>query len=319
MALITSSVKIASISNIAWRRTFLSTKWRITLTFISMTESVRAKSNLDYIATNAPQQLTNYYFINYTKANTSHTLVPPKWYNTFSDNSTASVNFCWKSKIRIGQRFMQGINNILAKFLFALRFFLYETDDEWFWRGTDDTVIDFHNFEKFIGLLYSEYDPKEPIFLGNCIEGIITGHNFPYLQGGSGVLMSRRAAELLEPLLTDSMGKACEPDDIFISRLINNLNYDWKKATSPYFIGHTLLAGTVTRSMCSNVSYGNTAKMCRYFESPVSDVVFYHAQWHDRNDFAKSLSVWETLRETPPNIKWYMSINKVELCYDNKI
>ena len=130
----------------------------------------------------------DYFAINYTDTNMSHSLTPPPRYRKLIEKY-------------INKRGMFIHLDFVAKTWFCIKYILEKTNFDWFWRGTEDIFINWEKLDGYVRYLARTYNPRtDPIVLGHCIPKL-PDQKSAWIQGGSGMLISRKAAELLEPWL----------------------------------------------------------------------------------------------------------------------
>lgn len=285
----------------------------VILMFLSTYDSPRAKTNLAYLA--SQNFSVPYYFINYTTTNTSNSLTPPESYKKLLDALVAS-SVLSNDELDDKEQENAVINlDLLVKFLFAMRFFLYETNAAWLWRGTDDTVVDANNFKKM--RLEIQHFHNTTVFLGHCIDSTAVGS---FLQGGSGILMSRKAVKRMEEFIPMKMGKSLIPDDLVIADVMKSLDVSWASASSPYFSGHEIQDLEESgMKVCPHLPDLNNNVMmpynhCKQTLPSARDIVFYHEQLHVDNDHLTILEHWNIVRQMPPEIRTYMEQGSIHLC-----
>ena len=153
---------------------------------IALFRSPRIQRVFDHIRAGAiPRDVRfDYWFVDWTTRNNTlkHNLYPPD---------------SWRAMLRRGAPNATRMHDLVVKFAFGMRFFLESTSSRWFFRGTDDTIINFRALGPFMTDLEQRHNPlTEFVFLANCVR--LGERMFP--QGGSGYFISRRAVEVLAPL-----------------------------------------------------------------------------------------------------------------------
>lgn len=103
----------------------------------------------------------------------------------------------------------------------------------------DDTYVQLEKYEEFLDWLRRKpkNPTKEPMAFGNCLSW---GPGTYYLQGGSGYIFSRKAAEKmieLEDWWIKTMDLA---EDNHLWRFFQALNISGPETACPYFAGHFL-------------------------------------------------------------------------------
>jgi hypothetical protein len=60
--------------------------------------------------------------------------------------------------------------DLASKCLFALRIFLFETNARWFWRGTDDVIVNWNRLPHLIANCSGTHvAERDSVVLGHCI------------------------------------------------------------------------------------------------------------------------------------------------------
>lgn len=266
----------------------------IMLAYLAMQGSRRMEENLKYIRDELENGISipcNYFAINYTISNETHSLTPP-------------LNY--QQAVSLGDKRYYGDRDLSAKFFFAINYFLKETTFDWLWRGTDDTLINFGKLSAFVEDLHAKYDPvREPIVLGMCV-----GRNWNeeemkkmpfFIQGGSGVVISRRAAEILAPHLIWTMHRTNHADDVIFTWLLNHTGI-LMNPTSAFFLGHSIkphMFASLRRAASSLPECPPLAEVertkCRSYVGSFSDIVFFHEQHTTKFGLGTAMSHAKTL------------------------
>jgi hypothetical protein len=210
-------------------------------------------------------------------------------------------------------------------FFFALGLFLEISTVNWFWRGTDDSIIIFQNLPKFVALLDRSYDARQtPVVLGHCIDSKDEG--VPFLQGGSGWVISRRAAELMDPLRDEFLRRIDSDDDVCLTWVLFRLGLSLMESTSEFFIGHdikhwhagVLWDGQNPLPACRPVVDLAPVRRCRMFLSPLHDLVFWHEQLAQEFDIEGTWGRAQRAVALPRNVLFWMQGSDVQLCRANR-
>lgn len=191
------------------------------------------------------------------------------------------------------------LNKLVSKFMFAIQYFLTSTRCLWMIRITNDVSININTFPYFIEELRTLPDPVNFITIqGSCL----TKRGKFYLQGGSGYVLSRKAAEVVlenQDFLYKKAQKIKGDDRVF-GGLIEHLGIPRENTTSRWFVGHQfkgyINSSQAIRSgkepkVCPEVVTTNNG--CRPFLTRIKDIVF----WHDRSSTMDFLSDAANLRE----------------------
>jgi hypothetical protein len=245
-----------------------------------------------------PALLFERWWVNWTRENDSrrHLLFPPDEFRELQTIPQSRPRNATLMKDR----------DLAAKFFFSLRFFLQNTSGRWFYRATDDSLINFARLGPFLSQLELEHNPlTEFVFLSNCVAD--RRGSFP--QGGSGYLISRSGAQVLEPLARRFMRTLVGPEDVSFRWFLNSLNESIASTASPFFCGHGFGLHSVVWIWrdewwqlpdCNRSQVWNQSiRGCPPFLSRVRDIVFYH---EFRRQSWQSHGIARVLFKAPPRI-----------------
>jgi hypothetical protein len=205
---------------------------------------------------------------------------------------------------------------LAAKFFFSLRFFLLNTTARWFYRAIDDSIINFEKLGTFLQNLERKKNPLQDwVFLGNCVRN----DPWAFPQGGSGVLISRAAVRVLEPLCRQFIGTMMQPEDVAFQPFLESLNVSMWSITSPNFCGHRFEdddLGKMRRGAWQELKdcppkEGRSGEKCRPFLSPISDIVFYH-EW--MGEFFSIFDNAKAVFATDRRVTWYTNEMHLRVC-----
>ena len=149
--------------------------------------------------------------------------------------------------------------DLANKFASIIRTFLEETDCDYLIRITDDVYINFDKFEDFMKEITSYGDPrKKNLIVGDVL---LLLEMLPFIQGGSGFVISRKAAMNFMSGDFDFLRTTNYEEDQSASHYA--LKYTYLKP-SMRFIGHVMLSLQDNKTRCTAPYY------------PIGDVVFFH-------------------------------------------
>jgi hypothetical protein len=278
--------------------------------FMTDQGSTRAADLLAYLAQSRvpPGLAFNAWLINWTTFNDTarRLLYPPDYYR-----EAMRLN-------RRVRRFRKDLD-LSAKFFFALRFFLENTTDPWFYRATDDTIVNFENLGPFMADLQARRNPlDESVVVGNCIDL----KRFSYLQGGVGILFSRVAAARISQNLESFVSSLNKPEDVYFTNLLNRTGVTLYEATSEFFIGHDIYSdhrymfwnNTLDKLLppCPKVNE-IWAKSCRRFVSPLADLVFWHQEGKNKT-LGQTIMFSKWVMRQPRWMNWWLNKGRPWLC-----
>ena len=129
------------------------------------------------------------------------------------------------------------INREQKRFAVA-RYFIQHSTASFCFNTCDDVMLDIEKINKFGALLSQRFDTEKDIaFIGNCEPA----GKAPYIQGGSGFIMTRAAAREFLRVASTWIAQTRGPDDVELERMLNLINLSSYHAMSPYFVGHPFI------------------------------------------------------------------------------
>jgi hypothetical protein len=212
----------------------------------------------------------------------------------------------------------------MASFAWLFRYVIAHTSAHWIYVSDDDILINFDLLPAFMRELHTKYDPlREVVVRGDCI---INGPVYP--QGGSGVVLSRRAIEKLAPFGHYSIwGFWEECPDQRLGRLMTKVFSGTAWYTSTAFLGVPLDAADFRRVLDQNFSRlppcpdGSTLSQhgCLRFVAPVREIVFLHIGRAFKNGagwLKERRAIATHLWNAPPQVSFRPSIQwRKALCW----
>jgi hypothetical protein len=283
--------------------------------FLTDFHSPHADLLSEYILSSSPPPWFRYYFVNYSRAKQSSPpcLASPVQYRRLLD-------LC----LTKGKWWHMGAKSpdLLAKTFFSFEFFLANSSAHWFYRGTDDVIVNIPRLGHYIRHLDARHNPLTQIVLqGNCLVFPGSPNSRPYLQGGAGYVFSRLAVERLRPFAVPSMLNGHTQEDWWMGELCYRLGVTGVAATSDHFLGYTFSWDDQKRLVHGNVSQMRRCPVwpsagqngCRRFLSPLRRVIFFHQHM---NMDAALVAFARRVFQAPVWIKWYMVDYFPKICYD---
>lgn len=156
------------------------------------------------------------------------------------------------------------------------KFFLDNTNLEYYWTLTDDTSIDMLAATKMI----RELDQKNNPFYDNVLQGhCITSLQYTYLQGGAGYLMSRPVAKLLVDHADEWLEQIKADDDFYSNSIREWAGLTYQQTASHYFLGHIIKENFEHAFKQKVYPKCNKTRdfFCGYSSSyPISDIAIIH-------------------------------------------
>jgi hypothetical protein len=237
-----------------------------------------------------------YRFLNYTPRDDTalHSLTPPSvWLDRVYAHCPPKCDVTLKSAQMIAMDF------------FAFDHFLKNRTERWLLRACDDTIINFPALPRLLGKLEYAYDPRTvAVIKGDCVRY----HGNVYIQGGSGLLCSRRAVELMAPRLDLFISMMALAEDTTIGPFAAALGLFTNRSCSGAFLGHGPNKGFVwaqprkypTCPRREMVRFPFPRHMAR-----VRDVVFYHKKDNPGRRLDRAMAKAKLVFGAPENLRWY--------------
>jgi hypothetical protein len=157
--------------------------------------------------------------------------------------------------------------------------------------------------------------------MGNCIS--LGRPYLPFMQGGSGYLMSRRAVERLTPFSRYFVLHSAHEEDQYIGRfLLTMLNVTASEMTSHRFIGYQFTANETEALLNNDFSkfppcpswqkFSRNPGGCSWFVKPIREVIFFHQSLSDISEDVIRLA--RAVFNAPPYIMFWMMQDIPNLC-----
>ncbi|OHT07351.1 hypothetical protein TRFO_24539 [Tritrichomonas foetus] len=130
----------------------------------------------------------------------------------------------------------------VLKTFYALHDFYYNTNCDWFKHQDDDTGIYVPNFRMMFDEYTSRFDPRSQIVAkGACTVdlkfAVNKGVEDLYSQGGTGLLLSRKAAKFFLDNFDDWYKNFSFYEDRYVWRMLEKMGVTGESVSSTYFIG----------------------------------------------------------------------------------
>jgi hypothetical protein len=161
--------------------------------------------------------------------------------------------------------------------------FLYALEDKdigWVYRGYDDILINFELVGAYLEELERQYDPMSDFVVrGDCV---VNGPLYP--QGGAGMVLSRRAVELMAPMGRQAIWEfGGTYDDQNVGLVLARQNRSAGNCSSSAFLGYPfeeeqwkLIQEGDFNGLEECVQPDEWETGCRRFLLSVRQIVFYH-------------------------------------------
>ena len=205
--------------------------------------------------------------------------------------------------------------DLAIKDAWALLDCVKNTTAAWCFRLMDDTYVNPEGFKMFVENLDTLGDPWEKeIILGNCLA---RNRRKWFLQGGSGIVFSRRAAERFIEFHEEWITSLNIHEDGHITRIAERFGITSQSADSPFFAGHFLDPGVWQNfswnsptdfPICPEVV--GTERHCNHHLIPYHNVAFLHCIPAFMNQEA-----WQTwFKNVPRDAMMYFTGKTFQLC-----
>lgn len=203
--------------------------------------------------------------------------------------------------------------DISMKRLIAAKYFIENTSLEWFWSTSDDCAVDLSKLDGLLDELDFLYDTENDlVFQGHCI--VID--NIVYLQGGSGYIFSRKAAEQFVKIGDLFISNIVKYDDMAFHSLFEFYQIEDYQIATSHLIGHKFEVPDIKDEKMSNIEdcpavvpYSYCYKRNLY---PVQDLVGYH-----RSDIEVGISVFKSMvniTKKYKNLYFYQKRSSLHFC-----
>ena len=199
-----------------------------------------------------------------------------------------------------------------VKILTATKYFLYETEHEWFWSMSENCQVDYSNINNIINDLDEKYDTgKDIVFQGQC------SHCWKYyIKGECGMIMSRRAAKLFLEYgqqwieFIDAV-----PEDIELSHFIKEAGLSTPETQSPYMLSHLITFPIHNQwylNKLSDCPSNPSTDQCQSSIYPISLFSAYGTQYFNHRN--KTMKLIREAREYNPSIHYYFNNQQIFFC-----
>lgn len=141
-----------------------------------------------------------------------------------------------------------------AKRITGMRYFLQNTSHDYYWSITDDVVVDIDEFDRLIIYLMENYNSfHDKVFIGQNLG--------TFIQGGTGFIISRYAAEIVLSISKEWIKNMTKEDDVETDKFRQILEIEQKETFCPFFFGEDPLIFIIEEfwkrnfSICDNKNY----------------------------------------------------------------
>ena len=203
---------------------------------------------------------------------------------------------------------------VILRTVTLINHFSSSSNSGWLTRLVDDSYVNIPYLSEMLSHLTKNYDYLSDIVIwGNCIEV-----GLPFLQGGSGFLLSYKAATVFKSYSLEWIRQMNTFEDFHFSNFLYKIQYPIWNASSPYFLGHlfstaynTILKYTTKYPINQCDFYHYHLNKCRLFYAPLSHVVFFHDVDHKLSHLRMNL----LLNNYSNNIYFSQPFSSALVCY----
>jgi len=191
--------------------------------------------------------------------------------------------------------------NLVAADFFSLSHFVANRTERWFYRGVDDSIINFRVLPDFLAWLEGRYDPLvDAVVKGDCVAYF---GRMLYLQGGAGFLCSRRAAEKMAAALPLFMSVSIAAEDTTSGPFLDALGILVNRSCCGAFMGHGPDFLWLGRAPCPRREKGGFL-IPRHL-TRLRDVVVFHRKNWAGNRLERAMGDANTIFNADAGIRWY--------------
>lgn len=174
-------------------------------------------------------------------------------------------------------------------------------------------ILTFQNLEKLVGDLEERFDPiTMPVLKGHCVSYCVQKY---YLQGGSGFVFSRKAAEILFQSRSEWGSNVTFFDDYLASVWCSILKIDHKDTASGGFVGHFFPENE--KQIIRNYEYHNLPDCPKKYRNHHCGNTMYRLNeisvTHDAEK-GRPYPHYEGFTKAPSNIYFYMDTCYPKIC-----
>jgi hypothetical protein len=236
-------------------------------------------------------RLLTYAYVNYDSRNSTatKTLALPQFWPNFVKMRRSDLDF--KSQFLVAMDF------------FSLTYFLEQRTEPWFYRGICDSFLNLKRLPSFLSELTESFNPwTDSVVRGDCVvsRGIL------FLQGGSGFLCSRAAAQRMNNI-TQFLQLWVGYEDATMGPFLKSVGISIHDSCSGAFMGHGP----------DEVSDVDHAQRCPvrdlkrvpvpYHVERVRDLFAYHKQENSGHHLENALPWAEWLFQAPESLRWFIT------------
>lgn len=196
----------------------------------------------------------------------------------------------------------------------AVEDFLKNTKFQWIYRTTEDCLVDIDLLGKYMENLSSNYLPSLPVLRGHAVQ---FSSNLFFVHGGSGWIMSRKAAQIyydnIQALSVKYNSDPTSGDDVLIGWFaMKFLNLSFKDIDDPYFLGSPYQDQEV--QIVQNKAWKSLPN-CTVnkieIQKPIKQIIFWHSG--RRDNYPMNIGI-KAKNSYPPNVYYDQYSNPRRLC-----
>lgn len=197
--------------------------------------------------------------------------------------------------------------------------FLHNTNFQWLYRTTEDCLVDIDLFNKYMEKLASKYSPLVPVLKGHAV---LYSSKLFFVHGGSGWIMSRRAAQIyydhLQQLQIQYNSNPTSGDDVLFGWFASSfLNLSFQDIDDPYFLGSPYKDFEV--NIVRNQKWEKLPNCTRSkidLMRPIKEIIFWHSGRRDNYPMNIGIKAKDVY---PPNV-YYDQFSPIRrLCMNRPI
>ena len=202
--------------------------------------------------------------------------------------------------------FVVQFRDVISKRLYSMEKMLSNNAFEWLLSVTDDVKINIKNLPRMIKILNFKYKPRDDVIVkGNGIDLL----SLPFLQGGSGFIISRKAAEEILKMKHWILYDSFLVDDMRFSEVWKRLGLRMRNISSGFFLGHQFddFNDEIIDhnfKIIPNCPLINPQRSCGYNFHHLKDLTIFHTIWNHTQLDLLSKTIFGNI---PNNLYWYQN------------
>ena len=218
-----------------------------------------------------------------------------------------------KNKTNLIENVVQ-FRDVISKRLYSMEVMLSDEKFDWLLSVTDDVKINTHNLHRMMKWFNQKYNSKKDIVVkGHAIDLL----PITFLQGGSGFIISRKAAEKILNMKYWILYESFLVDDMRFSEVWKRLGVRIREASSGFFIGHqfhNLMDELIERNyrLIPQCPLFNPQQSCGSKFHHLRDLTIFHTIWNHTQLELAAKSLFS--HKIPSNLYWYQNVMFPVVC-----